>query len=417
MTRLVRFLVRNWPLKVTAVISATILYSGLVVSQNARVFPGPLPIQTVDQPQGAFLLEELPDVTVVRYLAPSEVAGRVSNADFRAEVDLASVEPARGGAPVRVPVMVRALNPRITVLSWEPQQVDVRLDPVTERTVQVTVDRGTVPPGLAASVPEADPSSVVVRGASSLLARVRSVVARVTVDPNAIDVDTDVALFAADEFGEPVQPVDITPAEVHVFIEVLPSEGSRSVLITPRFTGSVALGYAVTTIEVDPLAVTVSGTLEALTQLESVPTEPIDLTGRRTDLDVEAALELPEGITAVETSVVRVALTVEPQESSRLYVVGLALEGARGDLQYRLSVPDVLVTVGGLTTDLETLEPTALLGRLDVSGLGLGTHSVAVRIRPPVGLRVVEINPPNVAVTVSAPPPGGVPPTGAPAGE
>lgn len=417
MTRLVRFLVRNWPLKVAAVVSATILYSGLVVSQNARVWPGPLQIQTVDQPQGAFLLEELPDVTVVRYLAPSEVAGRVSDADFRAEVDLASVEPAPGGAPVRVAVSVRALNPRITVLSWEPQQVEVRLDPVTERTVQVTVDRGIVPPGLAASVPEAEPSSVVVRGASSLVARVRSVVARVTIDPTGIHVDTDVAVFAADEFEDPVQPVNITPEEVHVRVRVGPAEDTRSVLVTPRFSGSVARGYAVTRIDVDPLAVTVSGPSEALTQLDSVQTEAIDLAGRRTDFDVEAALALPEGITALDTSAVRVAVTVEAQGSSRLYVVGLALDGARGDLQYRLSVPDVLVTVSGLTTDLEGLEPTALLGRLDVSGLGLGTHSVPVRVRPPTGLRVLEINPPNVAVTISAPPPGGVAPTGSPAAE
>jgi YbbR domain-containing protein len=236
-------------------------------------------------------------------------------------------------------------------------------------------------------------------------------------DPNGIDTNTDVALFAIDEFGDPVEPLDITPAEARVFIHVLPAEGSRSVLVKPRFSGAVALGYAVTAIDVDPLAVTVSGPSQALAQLDSVQTEPIDLAGRRTDLDVEAALELPAGITAAETSVVRVALTVEAQGSSRLYVVGLALDGARGDLQYRLSVPDVLVTAGGLTSELEGLEPTALLGRLDVSGLGLGTHSVPVRVRPPVGLRVVEINPPNVAVTVSAPPPGGVPPTSPPAAE
>jgi YbbR domain-containing protein len=416
-TRLVRFLVRNWPLKVAAVISATILYSGLVVSQNARVFPGPLQIQTLEQPQGAFLLEELPNVTVVRYLAPAEVAGRVSNADFRAEADLSSVEPAPGGAPVRVAVTVRALNPRITVLSWEPQQVDVRLDPVTERTVQVTVDEGVVPPELVASVPAAEPSSVVVRGASSLVARVHSVVARVTIDPSGIRVERDVAVFAADEFGEPVQPVDINPEEVHVSIDVNPSEDSRLVLVRPDFTGTVASGYALTGIEIEPVAVTVSGATEALVQLRSVPTAPIDLSGRRTDLDVEVGLELPAGISAVDTSVVRIALTIEPQESSRLYVVGLALDGARGDLQYRLSVPDVLVTVGGLVTDLEALEPTALLGRLDVSDLGLGTHSVAVRVRPPSGLRVLAVSPQNVAVTVSAPPPGGVPPTGSPAAE
>ena len=57
MTRFFRFLVRNWPLKLAAIVLATALYSGLVLSQNARLWPNPVPIRAENQPENAFLLD------------------------------------------------------------------------------------------------------------------------------------------------------------------------------------------------------------------------------------------------------------------------------------------------------------------------------------------------------------------------
>ena len=404
MARFLRFLVRNWPLKVAAVAFATLLYAGLVVSQNARLWPGPVPIDVLRQPDGAFLLEALPDVTSIRYLAPADVAGRVGSGDFRAEVDLSTVTPAPNAAPVRVTVTVRALNPRIQVLGWEPQAVDVRLDAVRTRVVRVRVDHAAVPAGLVASDPQAEPSSVTVRGASSLVDQVHEAVARVTIDPGAINVDVDVPLFAADEDGEPVPSIDVEPEEVHVFIDVGPAQGTRSVFVAPSWEGTLPAGYALTDIDVDPPAVTVSGPRATLAELDSVPTAPIDLAGRRADATVDTRLELPVGVTAVDVGVVRVSLAIEEQSATRLFVAGLGLDGARPDRSYRVSVPDVQVTLEGRIGVLDRLDPADLIGRLEVSSLGIGTHAVPVRIRPPSGLRVVEVSPREVTVTVIAPP-------------
>ena len=149
MTRLTGLITHNWPLKLGAIALATLLYAGLALSQNARVWPGRVPIEAVNQPSGAFLLESLGDVTTIRYYAPPDVATRISSSDFQALVDLSSVTPAQGGAPVSVPVQVVPLDPRIKVLDFQPDRVAVRLDPVITRTVPITVDRGTVPAGLA----------------------------------------------------------------------------------------------------------------------------------------------------------------------------------------------------------------------------------------------------------------------------
>lgn len=404
MTRFLRFLVRNWPLKVAAIVLATVLYSGLVLSQNARIWPDPVPIRVLNQPENAFLLDQqLPDVRLIRYLAPTDLASRLVGNDFRAVVDLAGLQPQPGGAPVRVTVEVTALNPRVQVLSWEPQSIDVRLDPVAERVVPVTVDRGAVPAGLVAADPEVEPSTVTVRAPGSILRQVESAVARVTIDPSAINVDTTVPVFAVDELGQPIQPVDIDPEEVHVRIQVGRAEETRPVPVVPRFEGSLPVGYEVARVEQDPLIVTLSGEFGTLAGIDSVATEPIDLTARRTDLVVMAELDLPEGVTAVDTSTVEVRVTIEPQRGSRSFGIGLALDGARADLAYRVSLPSVLVTFTGEVSDIDRVDPTRLMARVDVTGLGPGTHRLPVTITPPTRLRLGDLTPETVAVTISGP--------------
>ena len=44
MIRLLRLIIRNWPLKLGAIVLSTLLYSGLVLSQTTRDFPGSIPI-------------------------------------------------------------------------------------------------------------------------------------------------------------------------------------------------------------------------------------------------------------------------------------------------------------------------------------------------------------------------------------
>ena len=51
----------------------------------------------MNQPTDAFILDVLPEVTGIRYLAPVDAANRLSSASFTATVDLASVD-ARSGA-------------------------------------------------------------------------------------------------------------------------------------------------------------------------------------------------------------------------------------------------------------------------------------------------------------------------------
>ena len=84
--RAVRFVVHNWPLKLAAIALATLLYAGLVASQDSITFPGPVPVTAINKPPGTEVTNNLRDIDQIRYVAPADVpapAGRGLRGDGR----------------------------------------------------------------------------------------------------------------------------------------------------------------------------------------------------------------------------------------------------------------------------------------------------------------------------------------------
>ena len=100
MKRLTDFLRRNWPLRLGAILLATVLYTGLVLGQNVRTWTGSIPVDALRPPANATVISEIPPVTQVRYRAPLDV-GVLSPNSFNASIDLSRVDAAAGGPPVR----------------------------------------------------------------------------------------------------------------------------------------------------------------------------------------------------------------------------------------------------------------------------------------------------------------------------
>ncbi len=398
------FLVRDWPLRLAAIALALVLYVGLVLSQNARVWAGQIPIDPVNQPQGTFLLSGPGEVVSVRYIAPVDVSGQVTSKSFVATADLSRITADTAGTPVSVPVTVFAPDRRIQVLGWEPRTVAVRLDPVTTRTVPVRVDRGAIPAGLTASDAVVEPTTATIRGPSSVVSRVAAALARVMIDASGINVDADTDLIAVDDRGERVAPVNIEPATAHVTIVVGKQLASRTVPVAVSVKGDVAPGYAIREILVTPTAVTVSGEASVIGNMSSISTAAVDVTGESTDVKAEVALAPPRGVSVLGSAKAQVQIRIEAETGSRSFGTGIRLLNARSDREYRLSIPDVLVTLGGTKAALDAVNPSALAATVDVSGLEAGSATRPVRFPPPSGTELISISPNRVTVTVIVPP-------------
>jgi YbbR domain-containing protein len=403
----VAFVFRNWPLKLAAILLATALYAGIVVSQNARTWPGQVSIEPVNQPADAFILDVLPEVTGIRYLAPVDAANRLSSASFTATVDLASVDP-RSGAPfVSVPVVVTATDPRVQVVDYSPQRVQIRIDPLVDATVPVVVDRGTLAEGLSASDAVATPSQVTVTGPRTQVDRVVSALARVRIQPAGLDVNDDVDLVAVDGRSDPVSQVELSPPSAHVRIDVSSSSTTRTIPVSPVVAGDPASGYEIVSASADPALVTVQGEAAALADLTTISTRPVKVAGAKADVVRTVALDLPPGVTAGEATKATVTVQVRQRKGTRSLSAGIEIVGAHPDRAYELSVDRVAVTLGGSLAALDTVDAASFTVSIDVSTLGEGSHVVRVVVSLPPGVSLVATNPAlvGVTVTVHTPPP------------
>jgi YbbR domain-containing protein len=400
--RLVATLVHNWPLKLAAIVVATLLYGGLVVSQSTRTLDVVIPIDPHGQPADSFLLSSLDPVTQIRFVASSGPIHPLSS-DFAATVDLSGIQP--GSGPQRVPVQVTTVDERITILGVTPDMVTVDLDRLDRKTVDVVVDQGPTPEGLELGDATVDPARVEVSGPATVIGRVVAARASVVIQESGIDIDRDFDLVAIDELGEAVPQVVLDPRSVHVTIPVFSDRETRTLPVNAVVTGDPAAGFEIAAATVDPPVVLVEGDADQLAELVRVDTAQIPMSGVSADRTVTVGLDLPAGVLAVGDDQVTVTITLRPVTATRTLSAGIRFIGAGSGLTYAVDVDRVLVTVGGSIADLDRLSGSAVVVDIDVSGLEPGTETVPVRLDLPAGVTLVSAAPSTVRVTITGPPP------------
>jgi len=396
------FVVRNWPLKLAAILLASLLYAGLIVSASAETFQGRIPVQLINQPPDTFVLGDVADVTSVRYLAIGSDRPQITSSSFTAVVDLAGVVAVPGAPSVSLPVVVQAVDPAIQVIDFAPSRVAVRLDPLVTREVPVTVDLGTVPPGLDVREPVVSEDPVTVSGPDSAVRNVAAALARVRLDPSGIDVNETVGLVPIDALGEVVVGVDVQPSTVRVTIQIGSQLATKTLPVSPVVAGSPASSFEITAVEVQPSLVTVEGEADALAGLVAISTRPVSISGATADVEATVGLDLPTGVAALGVAQVRVTITIRPRTGTRTFEAGVQVVNGGADLVYVPAIESVLLTVGGTLEALDAVDPARIAAQLDVAGLGPGTTAVAVSAVLPAGVSLVAASPPEVTVTVTA---------------
>jgi YbbR domain-containing protein len=399
MTRLLGALVYNWPLKLMALALATLLYAGLVVSQNAQTQPVSVPIDGSNQPVGTILIGSLGEVSEIRYFVTDQSNVTITSANFSARVDLAQVQPGPQSQSLRV--VVESADPRVQVLSATPAFVSVKLEQVEPKTVPVVVIPGTVPDGLDIKPPQQSIQTATVRGAQSDIARVTQVRAVVPVDTSGIDIDRDFPLSPVDELGEVVRGVDVEPSTVRVTMTVIKDRTTATVPIVPAIVGNLGAGFEVVRVTLSVPVVSLVGDAADLADIATASTQPISIEGRTSDLDTTVAFDLPQGVAAAAPQQVQVHVFVRAVTQSRTFNAGIVLSGQQANRTYTLSIDQTLVTIGGSPASLDTLSGATLVVTANVAGLDVGAHEVTMTLSVQAGLSVLAISPPTVTVTVS----------------
>ena len=273
------------------------------------------------------------------------------------------------------------------------EQLDLGLD-----------DRAGIPAPIAATDEDADPESVTVSGAESLVALVESAVAVVNITGASTDiVDQQVALEARDERDGGISRVSISPSTAEVSIEIEQQEFTLQLAVTANITGDPAEGYSVAGISIDPRFVTVRGPLEALQSLTSLTTDEISLADARDDVVRTVSIQVPDGVTLEGVPTARVSIDIAPVQAEFAYrVIPEAINV--GDGLVVVPAEAVVVTLTGDVPALDAIQPDSIIVEVDVEGLGPGLHLLPVEVTAPAGTTVRTVDPGELGVAITLPP-------------
>jgi YbbR domain-containing protein len=313
------FLVRNWRLKLLAVIFAVLAWVGVVYAANppgVRAVQVPVPQPpTQTLPAGYLLTEPIPPLTV-------EVAGTADHLNafsvsfLHVDVDYAAISAVGNRVPavVSVPVRVTNTDPNVQ-LSSVPASVQAEVDRRGTAQAAVTVAIGrNLPPGFVMGPQTVSPSTVRLSGPEHEL--IGAVVKTQPID--LINQESNyiatLNVYVYDTEGHQLNEVSTDPATVTVQITVDSVHTSRTVGVVLGPVHGLAPGYQVTAISYSPPTVILSGEQVALngSDLSTVTTAAVDLGGLTGTRTYVVQVPSPQQGISVSPDTVTLTVTIAP---------------------------------------------------------------------------------------------------------
>ena len=127
------------------------------------------------------------------------------------------------------------------------------------------------------------------------------------------------------------------------------------------------------------------GNAEALNNITSIDVGPIDISGATDDISTSVDLTgyLPDGVFIVNSSKTKLSIDIKIETNATstmtLNSSNITYDGLEEGYTLTFVTDKSSVIVSGTKSDIDTLSGTTLKGKIDVTGLDAGTHTVTVK--------------------------------------
>ncbi|MEG0773099.1 CdaR family protein [Clostridium sp.] len=348
-----------------------------VINQTIRYVPITVVNEEVLSETGLTLVPNQEFTVSLTIKGPSSVIDNIDkNKDFNLEADLGKYALKSGEN--WIPVEIKQAPSNVTILNQEGVSTKVNLDSLVSKDVSVIPNMvGTTAEGFHAENPTISSQIVVVSGGKTYIDKVANIVANIDITNANVDINKTIQLKAVDAEGKEVQNVKVSPEYAQVNVSI---KKGKEVDIEAVTTGGTTTGASVESIEIIPRKIEVIGNNDIIDQLNSISTEPIDLSKVSGDTTIEVKLKLPQGVTLVKPdTVVKVKLTLK-KPSQKTFKITIKTKNSGTDLAATLDKTTVDVVLSAMETELNKITETTLVATVDLNGLSEGDHNVPLVI-------------------------------------
>lgn len=349
--------------------------------------------------QGLDIVEK-PDIETVdvRVSGNSTIIGNIQNSDIMVYPSYSGVS---GPGKVTLRLQARLVNttdfPGDTECTVEsPKTIDVVFDEVNEKTLPITVDASgvSVAEGYMLNKTTAVPSEVTLRGPTSELDQISSVVATVSSESDLSDTTTVPAtLELRDEDGAVFTPqyttMDSDTANVTLTVyQVRELPLVVDFIGTPTNFDTSSLKYSLSQ---DTLRV--AGPARTVSALEELTVTDFDLAREfELDRDYQRLVELPAGIVSLD-GVTSVTLSFDTEDMASTTLNISNIKAINVPSNYELEILSSIVsgvTLYGPADEIASISADSVVAQIDCQSVNLtvGQQTIAVTIQIPSSTRI-----------------------------
>jgi YbbR domain-containing protein len=323
--------------------------------------------------------------------------------DFQLESDLNGYLVKSGEN--RIPVIVKKSPQAIRIVNSENLWVKIILDNLNQKNVGVKLGlSGKVKEGFFALDPIFKTEKVQVSGPTSIVSSINNVIAKYDLNGLSSDLNTRVSLEAEDYLGNIVKGVVITPSDIQLTV---PIKKIKNVPINVETQGNLGNGGKIKSITPVPAVIDIAGEENVISNIDSINTEPIDLSNLGNNNTIDAKVIIPKNVILVNSNgIIKLNINFDKGIQKQLDV-NIQTKNIGNNYNVALSSDKATIIVSGPEDIVNNLNPQNIDCFVDLSSLNEGDHIVNVNVNLPEGLSKVSQNPLSITATISKKSTGG----------
>lgn len=334
---------------------------------------------------------------------------RIKASDFNAYADLSEMYDVTGAIPIRVEVVNNEELLTSAPVVKSPEVIKITTEELQTKTFALKAyPQGSPAEGYQEGTVSMVPAQVAVKGPTSLIGQISSVGIRFSIDGAAADVSGTAVpeYFDANgnvltELGDSVKTLGGDISYTNQILKV------KDIPLDFVVTGEVAEGYRYAGPETAVRNVSVAGLKTDLAPVSTITIQnaALNIQGATADkvcrIDLKDYVDPSLTIVGLEDTVIEVTLKVEKLTEKTFSVKesDITLDGSDSRYRYDIKEGTGQIRVRGLKEDLDSLTAGKMNLHADVSALGVGDHTVAVKMQLDDAFEVLES--PSVTVHVA----------------
>lgn len=299
----------------------------------------------------------------------------VNMKEVTAEVDLSDIDE-KGSYDLEVEV--KGLANSVIISSMNPTTLAIEVDNIIKEALDVNVLLEGKPANDLSVISAKSVEQVEVEGPEESIIRIDKITA--TVDVSGLESDTTrhLEVAAYDATGNPITDLEILPNVVEVEIVL---GKTKSIGIIPSTTGNPANGYIVTGVQIEPSKVLIGAKEALLNTIETIPMDPIDVSGQSKTFTKDINLTPPQGCYFLDNSgKVKVTVAIESPVEKSFTIDKVATRNlGTGLVAAKVKDTRVVVKLEGASSILNGLNASQIEAFVDCANLGPGEYELPIQ--------------------------------------